>query len=225
MEAAPALEVLDRATRLASKLGIDGESFAALASNDYSALSRGADALLSSFSTRYPIEGEQKTQLDLLAEPIREQRRDALVAWLIHSLAASHFKQPSDLYEYFLRDIETGGCATTSRVVAAISSVQIYLHRIIMNLEQTPPDALDPLMLTMPESAAAEWPWRKNYRVWEANRKVFLWPENYIEPDLRDDKTPLFKELESELLQTAISDQDVLDAYTKYLRGFGKLRR
>jgi hypothetical protein len=24
----------------------------------------------------------------------------------------------------------------------------------------------------------------KRYRVWEANRKVFLWPENWLEPDL-----------------------------------------
>jgi SpoVK/Ycf46/Vps4 family AAA+-type ATPase len=29
------------------------------------------------------------------------------------------------------------------------------------------------------------WNWRKNYRIWEANRKVFLYPENWIEPDLR----------------------------------------
>lgn len=29
------------------------------------------------------------------------------------------------------------------------------------------------------------WEWRKNYRVWEANRKVFVYPENWIEPELR----------------------------------------
>jgi AAA+ superfamily predicted ATPase len=29
------------------------------------------------------------------------------------------------------------------------------------------------------------WDWRKNYRDWEPNRKVFLYPENWIEPDLR----------------------------------------
>ena len=46
----------------------------------------------------------------------------------------------------------------------------------------------------------------KNYRVWEANRKVFLYPENWIEPELRDDKTPFFKELENELLQTELDD-------------------
>lgn len=29
------------------------------------------------------------------------------------------------------------------------------------------------------------WAWRRNYRVWEANRQVFLFPENWIEPELR----------------------------------------
>ena len=31
----------------------------------------------------------------------------------------------------------------------------------------------------------SSWGWQKNYRVWEANRKVFLYPENWIEPELR----------------------------------------
>jgi hypothetical protein len=30
-----------------------------------------------------------------------------------------------------------------------------------------------------------EWIWRKNYRVWDANRKIFLYPENWIEPEPR----------------------------------------
>ena len=33
--------------------------------------------------------------------------------------------------------------------------------------------------------AEAEWQWRKNYRVWDANRRIFLYPENWIEPELR----------------------------------------
>lgn len=43
------------------------------------------------------------------------------------------------------------------------------------------------------------WKWIKNYRIWEANRKVFLYPENWIEPELRDDKSPFFKEIETEI--------------------------
>jgi hypothetical protein len=33
------------------------------------------------------------------------------------------------------------------------------------------------------------WAWMRQYRRWEANRKVFLDPENYLEPEPRDDKT------------------------------------
>jgi hypothetical protein len=33
--------------------------------------------------------------------------------------------------------------------------------------------------------AEAEWQWRKNYRIWDANRRIFLYPENWIEPELR----------------------------------------
>ena len=36
---------------------------------------------------------------------------------------------------------------------------------------------------------AGKWEWRKRYRVWEANRKVFLYAESFVEGDLRDDKT------------------------------------
>jgi ABC toxin-like protein len=27
------------------------------------------------------------------------------------------------------------------------------------------------------------WTWLRNYRVWAANVKVFLWPENWLNPD------------------------------------------
>jgi len=31
----------------------------------------------------------------------------------------------------------------------------------------------------------AEWAWRKQYRVWDANRKIFVCPENWTEPEPR----------------------------------------
>jgi hypothetical protein len=57
-------------------------------------------------------------------------------------------------------------------------------------------DALFTVDLTMPMKEAekqqkqlrkmeGEWDWHKRYRVWEANRKIFLYPENWIEPELR----------------------------------------
>jgi hypothetical protein len=57
-------------------------------------------------------------------------------------------------------------------------------------------DALFTVDLTMPMKEAekqqkqlrkmeGEWDWHKRYRVWDANRKIFLYPENWIEPELR----------------------------------------
>ncbi len=57
----------------------------------------------------------------------------------------------------------------------------------------------------------------QRYRVWEANRKVFLYPENWIASQLRDDKSPFYKELESELLQKDTTTQNVEDALKSYL--------
>ncbi len=59
--------------------------------------------------------------------------------------------------------------------------------------------------------------------MWEANRKVFLYPENYIEPELRDDKTSLFRELEDTLLMQELTPPNVSDAYSGYLTGFDGL--
>ncbi len=220
--AASALDQLDHATQLASTVGVDGETFVAVVSDDYSALSHAADALGAALGARYTDETARAAKLEETEQPIREAKRDALADYLIHSSTPKVWSTLEDLYEYFLIDVASGGCESTSRVVAATMSAQLYIYRAIMNLEQDGLPADDPehVALRMPEGPALEWAWRKNYRVWQANRQVFLWPENYLDPDLRDDKTPLFKELEQELLQTDISDQNVLDAYTKYLTGF-----
>jgi hypothetical protein len=67
------------------------------------------------------------------------------------------------------------------------------------------------------DSAWRWWKWMKKYRVWEANRKVFLYPENWIEPELRRDKSQFFKDLENELLQNEINQANVETAFLNYL--------
>ena len=220
--AAAALDQLDRAAQLAAAIGVDGETFGAIVANDYDTLSHAADSLLAVLGARFSDETTRASKLDEAEQPVREAKRDALADYLIHSVTPQVWTSLTALYEYFLIDVDTGGCSTTSRVVAATMSAQLYVYRAIMNLEQNglPPSDPNHFTLRLPADAAAEWPWRRNFRVWQANREVFLWPENYLDPDLRDDKTPLFRELEQELLQTDISDQNVLDAYTKYLAGF-----
>ena len=71
----------------------------------------------------------------------------------------------------------------------------------------------------------SDWKWLKNYRVWEANRKVFLYPENWIEPELRDDKSPLFQALERTILQQEIKNDNVEAAFADYLEGLDEIAR
>jgi hypothetical protein len=62
---------------------------------------------------------------------------------------------------------------TTSWVVAATMSAQLYVYRAMMHLEQNaiPEGKPGSFGLTLPDDAAQQWEWRKNYRVWQANRE------------------------------------------------------
>jgi hypothetical protein len=64
---------------------------------------------------------------------------------------------------------------------------------------------------------ANQWEWMKRYRVWEANRKIFLYPENLLHPELRDNKSSFFRDLEGELLQADITDELAETALLNYL--------
>ncbi|MGD1859002.1 MAG: LamG-like jellyroll fold domain-containing protein [Leptolyngbyaceae cyanobacterium] len=151
-----------------------------------------------------------------LHDRLAEQKRDALTAVILEKLSdqLGDRKTPNILYEYLLIDVQTGSAVETSRIVQGIASLQLYVQRCLMNLEH----GVNPEQISL-----KEWEWMKNYRVWEANRKVFLYPENYIEPELRDTKTPLFKELEDALQQGNVTKETVTQAYTTYLNNFAEV--
>lgn len=145
-----------------------------------------------------------------IAEPLksqlREQQRSALIAHLIARRPG--IEEASDLFAHYLIDVEMNSCMKTSRIKQAISSVQLFVQHCLMNLEPG---------VEISEVSAKQWEWMRNYRVWEANRKIFLYPENWIVPELRDDKSPFFKELENELLQNELTQSTAETALTHYL--------
>lgn len=159
---------------------------------------------------------DQSVWLDALKpinDKLRSRQRDAMVSYILHEMqkesATEHINTPDKLYEYFLIDVEMDPCTKTSRIRQAISTVQLFIQRCLMNLEQP---GVSPASIK-----ADQWEWMKRYRVWEANRKVFLYPENWLESELRDNKSPFFRDLESELLQADITDELAETAFLKYL--------
>jgi len=151
-------------------------------------------------------------------DKLRVKQRDALVAYILTlpDIKAANIKDTNGLYSYFLIDVEMDACMQTSRIKQAISSVQLFIQRCLMNLEAKVSPA---------EINIKQWEWSKNYRVWEANRRVFLYPENWIEPELRDNKTPFFKELESELLQNEVNNDNVEKTLMNYLEKLGDVAK
>lgn len=201
------------------KLGAD--ALVLLASSDPAALGEGAESLKAALRLRLNDKEMFDSAVEAHEDALRGMRRDALVDHIVRN-SAGRFYDAGDLYNYYLIDPEMEGCARTSLVVSAIGSLQSYVHRVLLDLEQDrrSPNAANHVYVSPSLIPRGEWEWRKNYRVWEANRKVFLWPENYMQPELRDNKTPLFEELEKTLLQQDLTEQTVLDAYAAYLKGF-----
>ncbi|GAA0403881.1 neuraminidase-like domain-containing protein [Acrocarpospora corrugata] len=149
---------------------------------------------------------------------LRRSARDALVGRVLHmenpdpdlavDAVTGGFTTPDQLYEKLLIDVQMDPCMTTSRIAQAISAVQLFVARFLLNLEpEVSPQSIDP----------QRWEAMKRYRIWEANRRVFLFPENWLDPELRDDKSPFFREVESELLQSDITDQAAATALGHYL--------
>ncbi|MCB0555605.1 MAG: peptidoglycan-binding protein [Phaeodactylibacter sp.] len=176
-------------------------------------------AIKAALRAKYDERGWRKL-IQPINDELRNRSRDALVAYILHQLqknpATAHIDTADKLFEYFLIDVQMDACMKTSRIKQAISSVQLFITRCLMNLEpQVSPAAID----------ARQWEWMKRYRVWEANRKVFLFPENWLEPELRDDKSPIFRELESELLESDITEDSAVTAFYNYLAKLDEVAR
>lgn len=133
------------------------------------------------------------------------QRRDALVAYLVHR--NEKFHDVNDLYEYYLIDPQVESCLTTTKLLEAITATQLFAQRILFGLED----------ITADQDFKDRWTWMRNYRVWEANRRVFLFPENWMFPELRDDKSSSFKQLESALGQGELTRDLARQSFGQFL--------
>jgi hypothetical protein len=198
-----------KAQAIIKKLGIPASALIKATTNDPK------PAITHDFQAALRARYDEDDWLNIL-KPINDEmrvlQRDALVAFILHQMCSDttleHINTPERLFEYFLMDVQMEPCMETSRIRHALSSVQLFIDRCLMNLEpRVAPASIN----------ADQWKWMNRYRVWEANRKVFLYPENWLEPELRDDQSPFFKETIGELLQGDITEDRAAGALLNYL--------
>lgn len=148
-------------------------------------------------------------------------RRDAMVAWLrVHASDADN--QPiadrDALSDWLLTDIGVGHEPQTTRVDAAISSLQLYIHRLLSGLERR----LD----TTANMRAVREAWttyQARYEDWRSREERALYPENYIEPGRRQRKTRAFSDLETQLAQGQARPADIETNLLSYLTTFERV--
>ena len=150
-------------------------------------------------------------------DKIRQLKRDALATVVCNESQMPNtaqyypvvFVDESDIYSYYLFDVKMEPDMAISRTVQAVSCIQLYVQRALMGLEGG---------YTLNDTQKEQWEWMKNYQVWVANRKIFLYPENWIDGDLREDKTPFFKDLEDRLAEIGNDQEALTEALGEYLK-------
>jgi hypothetical protein len=152
-----------------------------------------------------------------------EQRRTALVEYCIGQVnkggefdpeTFNFVRTPGDLFELLRMDPLDNYPVQNSWVAEATSCAQNYIHAVYRKLEpgySTHEFDKDELKL---------WELFSNYPDWAALQMIALYPENYINPYVRQRKTSLFKTLENNLNQTRLSIDAVLLALRDYLQVF-----
>jgi receptor-binding and translocation channel-forming TcA subunit of Tc toxin/ABC toxin-like protein/neuraminidase-like protein len=148
---------------------------------------------------------------------LRQRKCDSLKAYLLTTpqpadAPTGKWDDSNDVFACWLIDVDMCACQPSSRIVQASAAVQMFVQRCLMGLE---PQA----RVNVNDDGWQQWAWMKYYRVWEANRRVFAYPENYAEPGLQRNKSEIFQKLEDELLQQEVNADNVESAFLHYLEG------
>ena len=157
-------------------------------------------------------------------DALRQSRRDALVAYLLGpgpAASTSLLLTTDDIFDYFLIDPEMSPCAVSTRLLQAALAIQQFVQQCFLNL------TFGDVKVDTTDSRWSEWSWRQQFRLWQANREVFLYPENYLLPELRKDASPFFTDLENDLRQTncdADAAEAAIENYLRKLVGVARLQ-
>lgn len=182
-----------------------------------------ASAAMGAFQAQY-AQSAWFGAIQPVEDALRQSRRDALVAYLLGpgpAAPAPPLLTTDDIFNYYLIDPEMSSCALMTRLLQASLAIQQFVQQCFLNLFFSNV-SVDMSNLQL----CSEWSWRQQYRLWQANREVFLYPENYVLPELRRDKSPFFSDLENDLRQSncdADAAEAALENYLRKLVGVARL--
>ena len=123
----------------------------------------------------------------------------------------------NDLYHYLLMDTQISSLVESTRVAEKIAAMQALIGAIYSGLEPGYDTDFSKLELEA---------WHKRYcniSDWAGYVALEYYPENYISPPLRLNKSESFKELESNLAQATLGDAAVQAALYEHLRKFEEI--
>lgn len=173
-----------------------------------------ADAAMGVLQAQYP-QSSWFAAVQPVEDVLREARRDALVAYLLGpgpaTSPAASFLTDNDIFDYYLIDPLMCPCGETTRLLQPSLAIQQFVQQCFLNLNIG-------AKVDTTDTRWSEWSWRQQYRLWEANRQVFLYPENYLLPELRQDASSFFGDLGNDLRQSNCDDEAVEAAFGTYLR-------
>ncbi len=158
-----------------------------------------AASALAVLKAKYPDSNAWLTFAPTLTNPLRERRAAALSDYLIGQRDGGGnliYGDSNGLFDHFLIDTQMTSCQVTSRIVQAYIAVQIFVERCLMNLE-APKVVVD----LNADDTWSQWEWMKRYRIWEANREVFLYPENWLIESQRPNRTEIYQKFEQVVRQ------------------------
>ncbi|KAI1293914.1 hypothetical protein F5Y03DRAFT_411206 [Xylaria venustula] len=148
--------------------------------------------------------------LAVIQDNLRNKRRKALIQYLLQhrAMKARNILDEGDLFEFFLIDVQMSSGLETTRIQQAISTIQLFVHRCLFGGEA----GVEAHLISQDR-----WSWMKRYSTWEANRRVFLYPETYADPTMRDSKTEIFRSVVEEAAMQNTLDDEVV---RKIIRGY-----